>query len=46
MSGECIMQMVWGGMAVTLLVGFIFVCLYAASALVDLKRAARELKHD
>ena len=46
MMSDSLMHMIWGAMAVIILVGFIFVCLYTASALVDLKQAARELKND
>ena len=38
--------MFWGGMAVFLLACFFFVCLYAASALDDMKKTLEAMKHD
>ena len=45
-SGDWYACMFFGGMTVFLLVSFFFVCLYAASALDDMKKALEVLKHD
>lgn len=38
--------MFWGGMIVFILACFFFACVYASTALDDMKKALGELRHD